>query len=181
MVMCFLGLVCYCSGMTHTYYLHTNTPAGTLLLTSDGTVLTGAYWEVFARSPAVHPTWIEDRAPFDAVVAQLDEYFAGHRQTFDIPFQASGTPFQMAVWRALATIPYGQSCTYSDIAAQIGRPRALRAVGMAIGSNPLSIIVPCHRVLAAGNRITGYAGGVAAKARLLGLEGAAFTPLPQSA
>ena len=177
----FPGFVCYCSAMTQTYYLHTNTPAGTLLLTSNGTVLTGAYWEVFVRTPAVQPTWIEDRTSFHGVLTQLDEYFAGHRQTFDIAFQASGTPFQMAVWRALATIPYGQSCTYSDIAAQIGRPRALRAVGTAIGGNPLSIIVPCHRVLAAGNRITGYAGGVAAKARLLSLEGAAFAPLPQAA
>lgn len=155
---------------TPTYYTFADTPAGMLLLTSNGTAITGMHWKVFKRAPPVQAGWIADGTPFAALLQQLDEYFAGRRQTFDIATAVTGTAFQMEVWRALAEIPYGTACTYRDIAIKVGRPLAVRAVGTAVGSNPMSIIVPCHRVLAAGQRNTGYAGGVAGKSLLLTLE-----------
>ena len=152
------------------YFMYTDTPVGTALLTSQDDIITGLHWKVFKRAPVAQADWIEDPTPFQTLLSQLDEYFAGKRQTFELPFRTTGTAFQMQVWNALNEIPFGHSCTYSDIAAKVGRPRALQAVGTAIGSNPISIIVPCHRVLAAGQRITGYAGGVESKAMLLTLE-----------
>jgi methylated-DNA-[protein]-cysteine S-methyltransferase len=103
---------------------------------------------------------------------QLDAYFAGTRQQFDLPLDCShGTAFQQEVWRALQTIPYGEVCSYSALAQQIARPKAVRAVGAANGRNPLSIIIPCHRVIAANGQLQGYAGGLANKHALLTLEG----------
>lgn len=102
---------------------------------------------------------------------QLKEYFAGERKLFSIPLEMRGTPFQMDVWQALQTIPFGETRTYSDLAKQVGNPTATRAVGAANGRNPVSIIVPCHRVIGASGKLTGFAGGLAAKARLLELEG----------
>lgn len=106
----------------------------------------------------------------DATVLQLDEYFHGKRKVFDIPVLFLGTPFQCRVWKALANIPYGESASYSDIAEIIGRPQAARAVASAIANNPISIIIPCHRVIGKNNSLTGYAGGLAAKQFLLSLE-----------
>ena len=106
-----------------------------------------------------------------AAATQLAEYFAGTRTAFDVPLAPSGTPFQLAVWRALAGIPYGETITYAELARRVGRPTAYRAAGQANGANPLAIVVPCHRVVAAGGRIGGYAGGVTVKRRLLALEG----------
>ena len=105
---------------------------------------------------------------------QLAEYFAGTRRTFDLPlaFTARGTPFQQKVWRALLTIPFGETRSYGEIAAQIGSPRAVRAVGAANGRNPISIVAPCHRVVGANGKLTGFAGGLENKAYLLALEGA---------
>lgn len=105
------------------------------------------------------------------VAAQLDEYFAGARKKFDIPLCAAGTIFQQKVWAALATIPYGATASYADIARAVGSPKACRAVGGANHSNPISIIVPCHRVIGAGGKLTGYGGGLAMKEALLKLEG----------
>lgn len=101
---------------------------------------------------------------------QLDEYFAGKRRQFSLPFDFAGTGFQKDVWRALSTIPFGETRTYAEIAAQIGRPRAVRAVGAANGKNPLSIVVPCHRVIGSNGKLTGFAGGLEVKAWLLRFE-----------
>lgn len=104
------------------------------------------------------------------VVQQLDEYFAGTRRTFEVDVQLTGTEFQRRVWTALQTIPYGETRTYGQIAEQVGSPAAFRAVGLANGRNPVSIIVPCHRVIGSSGGLTGYGGGVEKKAALLGLE-----------
>lgn len=101
---------------------------------------------------------------------QLAEYFAGCRTTFDLPLAPAGTPFRQAVWRALGTVPYGATSTYAQIAAAVGNPRACRAVGMANHCNPLPIFIPCHRIVGANGRLTGYAGGLERKQALLELE-----------
>jgi methylated-DNA-[protein]-cysteine S-methyltransferase len=108
----------------------------------------------------------------DAARRQLDEYFAGTRRVFELPLAPRGTPFQRRVWDALCSIGYGETCSYAAIAAMIGAPRAVRAVGAANGRNPLGIVVPCHRVIGANGTLTGYAGGLERKAGLLRLEGA---------
>ncbi|HYG84080.1 MAG TPA: methylated-DNA--[protein]-cysteine S-methyltransferase [Verrucomicrobiae bacterium] len=154
-----------------TFYKYLDTPAGTMLLTSDGTAITGMHWKVFKRAPTALPDWIQDDTPFAVLLQQLQEYFAGKRQVFDVPIKAHGTSFQLAVWGEIAKIPFGETSTYGQLAARIGRPSAMRAVGTAVGSNPHSIVVPCHRILATGGRITGYAGGLESKATLLALEG----------
>ena len=112
-------------------------------------------------------------ALLDAAEAQLREYFARTRRTFDLPLDPRGTAFELRVWAALRTIPYGETRSYGTIAAAIGSPRAARAVGMANHRNPLPILIPCHRVIGADGSLTGYAGGLAAKRRLLALEGIA--------
>ncbi len=104
------------------------------------------------------------------VCRQLDAYFAGRLRAFDVPLDLKGTTFQLSVWRALAAIPYGQTRSYAEIARAIGQPRAVRAVGQAIGANPVSIIVPCHRVIGSSGKLTGYAGGIRRKQALLNLE-----------
>jgi methylated-DNA-[protein]-cysteine S-methyltransferase len=107
--------------------------------------------------------------------AQLDEYFAGKRTEFDVPLDLAGTDFQRSVWQELSAIPFGKSVSYAQHAQKLGNPKALRAVGSAIGKNPVSIIVPCHRVIGSSGDITGYAGGLERKRFLLGLEGVAVT------
>jgi methylated-DNA-[protein]-cysteine S-methyltransferase len=102
---------------------------------------------------------------------QLDEYLNGKRRVFDIPLDLRGTPFQASVWKALSTIPYGHTCSYTDLAAAVGRPGAFRAAGSANGCNPVPIIVPCHRVIGKDGSLTGFRGGLAVKAALLKLEG----------
>lgn len=112
----------------------------------------------------------EDNKAMAPYVAQLVEYLNGERQQFTVPLHLLGSPFQVAVWRALAGIPYGTTCSYSDIAEQVGKPKAVRAVGGAVGANPLSIIIPCHRVIGKNGAPTGYAWGLDMKRRLLELE-----------
>lgn len=103
-------------------------------------------------------------------VTQLDEYFGGTRQSFDVPLDLRGTEFQVAAWTALADIPFGETATYGEQAAWLGRPKAVRAIGAANGRNPVSIVLPCHRVVGANGSLTGFAGGLAAKRFLLDLE-----------
>jgi methylated-DNA-[protein]-cysteine S-methyltransferase len=105
-----------------------------------------------------------------AARTQLAEYFDGRRSDFDLPLAPRGTPFQQAVWQALLAVPFGATSTYGAIAAAIRRPKAVRAVGAAVGANPIGIVVPCHRVVGADGSLTGYAGGLDRKARLLALE-----------
>lgn len=114
--------------------------------------------------------WENDDSSFGDAVSQLAEYFAGERTDFDLALELMGTPFQRRVWAALQTIPYGETCSYGDIARKIGSPGAFRAVGLANGHNPIGIIVPCHRVIGANGSLTGYGGGLDRKRALLALE-----------
>ncbi|MGE2732863.1 methylated-DNA--[protein]-cysteine S-methyltransferase [Mycolicibacterium vaccae] len=114
--------------------------------------------------------WVPDQSAFDDAVHQLELYFAGELQQFELDLDMVGTPFQRRVWEALTTIPYGETRSYGAIARQIGAPGASRAVGLANGHNPIGIIVPCHRVIGANGKMTGYGGGIDRKKLLLGLE-----------
>jgi methylated-DNA-[protein]-cysteine S-methyltransferase len=116
------------------------------------------------------PDWIHDSAAFHDITAQLDAYFAGELQDFDLPLAPEGTPFQLTVWDALQSIPYGETLSYGELAQEIGRPSASRAVGAANGRNPLPIVVPCHRVIGQDGSLTGYGGGLRFKKALLSLE-----------
>ena len=118
---------------------------------------------------AVESDGIDDEV-LDAAECQLKEYFDGVRREFDLPLRPTGTPFQMEDWSALREIPYGETVSYGDIARRIGRPKASRAVGMANHNNPISIIVPCHRVIGSNGKLTGYGGGLENKRKLLELE-----------
>ena len=109
--------------------------------------------------------------PLEEAVTQLEEYFEGERTEFDLPLEVAGTGFQRDVWLALSEIPYGKTVSYGELAEMVGRPKAFRAVGQANGSNPIPIVLPCHRVVASGGRIGGYGGGLPMKRRLLALEG----------
>lgn len=120
---------------------------------------------------------VPDREPFDAVITQLTEYFDGDRTEFDLPLSLQGTDFQQTVWRALCTIPYGETISYGQLADRIGRPTAARAVGLANGKNPISIIVPCHRVIGSTGDLTGYGGGIDRKRMLLDFENRATKPI----
>lgn len=159
--------------VTSTVYFTTMpSPLGELLLTSDGTHLTGVYMTPHRHGPERSGRWERDEARLADAVRELREYFAGTRTSFDVPCAAAGTPFQKQVWAALARIPFGQTVTYGDIARRIGNPNAVRAVGLANGRNPISIIVPCHRVIGSDGSLTGYGGGIKNKEWLLRHEGA---------
>jgi methylated-DNA-[protein]-cysteine S-methyltransferase len=154
-----------------TYWTKIDSPLGPLLLTADDEGLSGVYMTPHAHGPdGPSAAWVEDRIRFHDAELQLDEYFAGKRTQFDLPLHPSGTPFQIEVWEALKAIPYGEVRSYGDIAEQIGRPGASRAVGLANGRNPISVIVPCHRVIGASGSLTGYGGGLERKRLLLDLE-----------
>ncbi|TQN32964.1 methylated-DNA-[protein]-cysteine S-methyltransferase [Haloactinospora alba] len=149
-------------------------PIGDLLLTSDGVSLTGLHvGPEEGRSPSPEPTWHHDPGVFGQVRKQLDSYFAGELREFDVPLAPSGTAFQLSAWRALTTVGYGRTASYGEIAAALGRQGAARAVGMANNRNPISIIVPCHRVVGANGKLVGYGGGVSRKEYLLRLESGA--------
>lgn len=145
-------------------------PIGELLLAGDGDALTGLWMTAGGRGGPDTSGWVRDDALFAEARAQLDAYFAGELREFDLPLAAAGTPFQREVWQALLTIPWGATRTYGAIARQIGRPDRARAVGAANGSNPISIVIPCHRVIGAGGDLVGYGGGLPRKAWLLSLE-----------
>ena len=145
-------------------------PVGHLLLTASAGSLTGLWITGEKHCPVISPAWQEDATAFTEATAQLTGYFAGTRHGFELPLQAAGTAFQQAAWTALQQIPYGQTRTYQQQAAVIQRPAAVRAIGTANGRNPISIIVPCHRVIGANGTLTGYGGGLSAKAWLLGHE-----------
>ena len=147
-----------------------DSPIGTLRLVSNGQSLTRIEFDgQHNKREGESQRW--DTA-LQACSRQLAEYFSGQRKNFSLPLAADGTPFQKAVWQALEEIPYGELRSYSDIARQIDCASAVRAVGAANGRNPLPIIVPCHRVIGSNGKLTGFAGGLAAKEQLLELEGA---------
>ncbi|MBS0398390.1 MAG: methylated-DNA--[protein]-cysteine S-methyltransferase [Proteobacteria bacterium] len=150
-----------------------DTPVGSLTLVAGDAGLAAVLWENDDpdRVPLGRLLRNAGHPVIEAASAQLREYFNGRRRSFDLPLDPAGTPFQKQVWHALRTIPYGQTRSYAQIARQIGRPSAARAVGAANGRNPLSIIVPCHRVIGSSGKLTGFAGGLKVKAQLLTLEG----------
>ena len=154
----------------HQYWTDVETPLGTLTLTANERALTGLFFP--GRGPARDEAG-HSPEHFDWVVAQLEEYFAGRRQQFELEVDfSSGTTFQQAVWRELLTIPYGETVSYGHIAGRLGRLERVRAVGAANGANPISIIVPCHRVIGADGSLTGYGGGLHRKQALLDMESA---------
>lgn len=147
-------------------------PVGALTLVASDAGLTAILWE--NDRPGRVKLGAMEEAPDHPVLAeaerQIQEYFAGERTSFSVPLDFRGTDFQKSVWAALLTIPFGETRSYGEIARQIGRPGASRAVGAANGRNPLSIIAPCHRVIGTNGALTGFAGGLAAKEALLGME-----------
>jgi methylated-DNA-[protein]-cysteine S-methyltransferase len=153
------------------HYRYHHSPIGRLLLAGDSHGLQQLLMEIDDRPWSIGEDWQVAGAELDEPCRQLDQYFAGRRQCFELPLAPRGTAFQLAVWQALQRIPYGRTRSYSDLAAQIARPRAVRAVGAANGANPLAIVIPCHRVIGRDGSLTGYAGGLARKALLLRLEG----------
>jgi len=153
-------------------YTTTESPIGELLLVGDGEALRGVHMQEGRRPVAVGESWIRADDQFETARAQLGEFFRGERTDFDLPLEPAGTAFQREVWAALARIPYGETVSYAELARRIGRPGAARAVGAANGSNPLCVVLPCHRVVGADGSLTGYAGGVGRKRFLLALESA---------
>ena len=152
------------------HYDHLTTPLGRILLVATEGGLAGVYFTEHAHAPLPEPTWAHDPAALEPAASQLCEYFSGARASFDLALAARGTPFQLRVWQALRTIPFGATQSYGELAARLGVPGSARAVGSANARNPLSIIVPCHRVIAASGALSGYAGGSYNKAWLLAFE-----------
>jgi|SRR3954469_8226925 methylated-DNA-[protein]-cysteine S-methyltransferase len=157
-----------------------DSPVGRLALTGDDQALTGLYLlDAGDRSATVHPLWIRREGAFPAAEKQLEQYFAGVRTEFDLPMAPQGSPFQLAVWAQLTRIPFGVTISYGEIALALGKSLlASRAVGLANGKNPISIIIPCHRVIGADGSMTGYGWGVERKEWLLRHEGA-LSAVPQ--
>ncbi|WP_347755887.1 methylated-DNA--[protein]-cysteine S-methyltransferase [Agrococcus sp. ProA11] len=151
-------------------YTIIDSPIGSLTLVRDQQGLTGLFMPDHKPAPKPATFGARDDDAFADAVEQLGEYWAGERKSFDLTLAPAGTPFQLRVWQALRTIPYGETRTYGWIAAQFGQPTAVRAVGLANGRNPLSIVVPCHRVVGSTGALTGYGGGVERKRFLLDHE-----------
>jgi methylated-DNA-[protein]-cysteine S-methyltransferase len=163
-----------------TWYDIVDSTVGRLALTGGERALSGLFLlDAGARSATVRPEWRRREGGFAAVAEQLAEYFAGTRTEFDVPLAPRGTPFQLAVWAELYRIPYGSTVSYGGVAAALGKsPVASRAVGLANGRNPISIIIPCHRVIGADGSLTGYGWGVDRKEWLLRHEGAFAVTAP---
>lgn len=151
-----------------------DSPVGPLTLVGDGTALRGLYMDRQRYRPPEELFGEPDDTAFAAAIEQLEEYFSGRRQVFDLPLAFAGTPFQQTVWTALCAIPFGETTTYGRLAAELGRPAAARAVGHANGKNPISIIVPCHRLVGSTGDLTDYGGGIERKRFLLALERATY-------
>ena len=153
-------------------YKFVETPVGKLKLVASDKGLTAILWENDSprRVPLIDLVHGDKHPVLVQVEDQLKEYFAGSRRAFDIPLDMRGTSFQKNVWEALLAIPFGETRSYGDLAKQLGRPSASRAVGAANGRNPVSIVVPCHRVIGSSGKLTGFAGGLEVKAHLLDLE-----------
>jgi methylated-DNA-[protein]-cysteine S-methyltransferase len=148
------------------FYAQLESPVGALTLAGDES---GLRQLLFGARPP-EPDWIEDRAAMAEAVRQLRAYFGGELEAFDLRLAPKGTPFQLSVWKQLCEIPFGETISYGELARRIGNPKACRAVGLANGSNPIAIIVPCHRVIGSNGKLTGYGGGLLIKEKLLALE-----------
>ncbi len=151
-------------------YCVMHSPVGKVLLAGSREGLRLVSFQDGAHPIAPHPSWRYDEKPFRTAIRQFAEYFAGRRKTFSIKLHPEGTPFQHRVWQRLRTIPYGKTASYGQVARGIGKPHASRAVGAANGQNPLSIVIPCHRVIGSTGRLVGYGGGLGIKETLLSLE-----------
>lgn len=149
-------------------YAYVESPIDPVLVVSDGDAITGVYLP--DNAPPVSAQWVRDDVWLEPAREQLRAYFAGERREFDLPLSLEGTAFQKRVWDALTGVPYGETASYRDIAARIGEPKSSRAVGAANGRNPVSIVIPCHRVVGASGRLTGYGGGLERKRWLIALE-----------
>jgi methylated-DNA-[protein]-cysteine S-methyltransferase len=160
--------------MTMTRFARIRTSLGTLLLIAADDALTGLHFVNGKHVPAIDPAWLDEPGHplFTHCAAQVEEYLAGERGKFDLPLAPKGTAFQQRVWREIAKVPFGETITYSQLAARAGAPGSARAAGAATGRNPISLVIPCHRIVATDGSLTGYAGGLARKEKLLALEGA---------
>ncbi len=152
------------------YYTTYESPVGPLLLAGESNALRRVSFESSKRSAPPGADSKLDKKPFAEVIRQLQAYFNGELKEFDLPLAMEGTEFQLRVWNALRTIPYGETISYAQLAERIGNPKAVRAVGLANGSNPIPIIVPCHRVIGSDGSLTGFGGGLSTKKMLLELE-----------
>jgi methylated-DNA-[protein]-cysteine S-methyltransferase len=152
-------------------YRTVESPIGPLLLAADEDALVGLYMQPTVRAKRLKPPCEGDNAVLERTEEQLAAYFAGELRRFDLPLAPEGTDFQLRVWKALLSTPFGQTQSYGDLARRIGRPRAVRAVGAAIGRNPLPIILPCHRIIGHDGGLTGFGGGLDRKRWLLKHEG----------
>ena len=151
-------------------YTTMDSPLGELLLLGDHGVLHGLHMQAGRHPIRIQSSWVRDDEAFAEVREQLEEYFAGTRDRFDVKMHMDGTAFQRTVWHELTQIPYGETISYGELAKRIGRPDRARAVGTANGQNPIAVIVPCHRVIGANGKLVGYGGGLDNKRRLLELE-----------
>jgi methylated-DNA-[protein]-cysteine S-methyltransferase len=151
-------------------YAQIESPLGPLLLAADDAGLRFIEFVNGRRNACPDSTWREDPTALKEPIQQLSAYFRGELETFDLPLAPGGTPFQLAVWRRLCEIPYGETISYGELARRLGNPNASRAVGLANGANPIPIVIPCHRVIGSNGKLTGYGGGLPIKEKLLALE-----------
>jgi methylated-DNA-[protein]-cysteine S-methyltransferase len=156
--------------MNPTAYTHSDSPLGPLLLVADDAGLRQINFPRNGRPAPVEEGWCEDASPLRKTIAQLHAYFAGELEDFDLALAPEGTAFQQKCWDELCKIPYGETISYGELARRIGNPNASRAVGLANGSNPIPIVIPCHRVIGSNGKLTGYGGGLPIKEKLLALE-----------
>jgi methylated-DNA-[protein]-cysteine S-methyltransferase len=152
-------------------YSYLESPIGTLLIAGDADAIHEINFPKNGRARRPEADWTESsRGPVSDALRQLREYFAGKRTEFDLPLSPKGTEFQRGVWRRLQEIPYGETISYGELAKRVGNPKASRAVGAANGQNPIPIVIPCHRVIGANGKLTGFGGGLPTKEKLLALE-----------
>jgi methylated-DNA-[protein]-cysteine S-methyltransferase len=152
------------------FYTTYESPVGPLLLAGDSDALRLVSFESGKHAAPPRADWKHDKAPFAEVIRQLQAYFRVELREFDVALALKGSDFQLRVWNALRRIPYGETISYLQLAERIGNPKAVRAVGLANGSNPVPIIVPCHRVIGSDGSLTGFGGGLSSKKKLLELE-----------
>lgn len=152
-------------------YTVMKSPIGPLMLAGRDDGLRLVHFSTGRRLKSPQRDWVEDKTPFKEVIRQLEVYFDGRLKVFDLPLVLDGTEFQLRVWNNLRKIPYGETISYGQLAKRVGSPDAARAVGLANGSNPIPIIIPCHRVIGSNGDLTGFGGGLPLKKKLLALEG----------
>jgi methylated-DNA-[protein]-cysteine S-methyltransferase len=155
---------------TQVFYTTIDSPIGPLFMTMEDDQLTNICMNQQKREVEVQPEWEQDQRHFREVAKQLREYFAGKRREFDFPLRLDGTAFQCSVWNELRKIPFGETISYAELARRIQNPKAVRAVGLANGQNPIPVVVPCHRVIGSNGSLTGFGGGIEKKKLLLDLE-----------